>query len=312
MFLSNIDGVISNTMVNYDNSTLINEWDLTGQVRREWRSFQNASEFESIRHRLPYYVSWVGMSEIKENFNLYWPSKWANFFALEIVISGNGYFTQDNKEYILKPGTIFLLHKNVERSFGTRIHEKLNKRYIRIDGALLDSLLCWTHLDKIDILTLKNPNRLISLFKKASQIIAIHNEGYMQQLCMTAFEILMCIVSEINYYQIPDPVIKAIDLISKSMNTSLSFGQLCKHAALSPSRLNNLFNTYMGTSPMHYYAQQKMELARQLLSDNTLSVKEISCKLKFKSLAHFSKQFKNNFDVSPSEFREQFQKKPIY
>jgi AraC family transcriptional activator of pobA len=75
----------------------------------------------------------------------------------------------------------------------------------------------------------------------------------------------------------------------------------------SPKTLSNLFAIYNEKSPLAVIQSRILLEAKRLLIYTDKSVKEIGYELGFEEAAHFSSFFKNNAEVSPSDFRnEQF------
>ncbi|MDY6397958.1 MAG: helix-turn-helix transcriptional regulator [Treponema sp.] len=57
-----------------------------------------------------------------------------------------------------------------------------------------------------------------------------------------------------------------------------------------------------------YVSDARMEKARSLLKDNSLSIKEISAEVGFNDQNYFSRTFRNKFGMTPTEFRDAAQK----
>jgi AraC-like DNA-binding protein len=74
---------------------------------------------------------------------------------------------------------------------------------------------------------------------------------------------------------------------------------------LSVRYINNLFNTE-DTSLMRYLTQQRLELAKRRLSNHLLrhkTITELAMQSGFNNMAHFSRLFKQNYGVSPRQYR---------
>ena len=67
--------------------------------------------------------------------------------------------------------------------------------------------------------------------------------------------------------------------------------------------ISNLFSEITYTSIENFIIIQKIELAKQLLTINELSLTEIAYKLNYSSVAHLSTQFKNTTGITPSSFQ---------
>jgi AraC-like DNA-binding protein len=68
--------------------------------------------------------------------------------------------------------------------------------------------------------------------------------------------------------------------------------------------LSNLFSEVALTTIENYIILQKIEIAKNLLVAENLSLTEIAYKLHYSSVAHLSSQFKNKTGLTPSEFQQ--------
>ena len=69
------------------------------------------------------------------------------------------------------------------------------------------------------------------------------------------------------------------------------------------SALSKLFTAMKGISIERYYLAQKIELVKELLVYDELTVSEIADKLHYSSVAHLSTQFKSQTGMSPTQFK---------
>ena len=68
--------------------------------------------------------------------------------------------------------------------------------------------------------------------------------------------------------------------------------------------LANLFSAVVGINIEHYIIMHKIERVKELLVYDELSLKEISYKLHYSSVAHLSNQFKKITGLTPSYFKK--------
>lgn len=69
------------------------------------------------------------------------------------------------------------------------------------------------------------------------------------------------------------------------------------------SSLSKLFSARQGCTIERYFIVQKIERAKELLSDSDMPLGEIAEMLGYSSTAHLSTQFKNTTGITPSDFR---------
>ena len=68
--------------------------------------------------------------------------------------------------------------------------------------------------------------------------------------------------------------------------------------------LANLFTAIQGTTIEHFIILQKIEMVKELMIYDELSITEIAYKMNYSSSAHLSTQFKNITGLSPSHFKQ--------
>ena len=59
-----------------------------------------------------------------------------------------------------------------------------------------------------------------------------------------------------------------------------------------------------GLTPVAYVLQVRLNYAKQMIMSEDTSLTTIASKCGFQNLSHFSKAFKNQFKVSPMQFRK--------
>jgi AraC-like DNA-binding protein len=79
---------------------------------------------------------------------------------------------------------------------------------------------------------------------------------------------------------------------------------LRKHVNYDYTSLSNLFSEKEGTTIEKYFIEQRIERAKDLLTNKELTVSEISFKLQFSSVGHLSNQFKKITGLNPSCYRQ--------
>ena len=93
--------------------------------------------------------------------------------------------------------------------------------------------------------------------------------------------------------------------IETNYSKDLSSRDLTQCARLSRSRLDVLFHTQTGLSPVKYLKETRIRRAAQLLvSDDLFSIKEVMARVGFTDKSNFTRSFKRVFGIAPSEYRQ--------
>ncbi len=94
-------------------------------------------------------------------------------------------------------------------------------------------------------------------------------------------------------------------ILLRHMNDQLpGIKDIAREVALSESSLKRYFKAVRGTSIYDYYLQKKMEMARQLLEESKMPVKEVAYTLGYERTSSFIRMFKKFYQLSPGFFHK--------
>ena len=176
---------------------------------------------------------------------------------------------------------------------------------IQIDINIVGKKLLEEHLEKLQLdFTLKGIgeveiNQSISSAKLKELTLGLRKYG---------IEILES-EKDILIQKIKDAIIEMVYMedklpITSSVSSYLSDKLKCRYGYIS-----DLFSNITFTSIENFVKLQKIERAKQLLSNSELSCSEIAWKLNYSSVPHFSSQFKNVTGLTPTTFQRIIKKR---
>lgn len=113
--------------------------------------------------------------------------------------------------------------------------------------------------------------------------------------------------SEMSITNDDDYVTKAIDYMKKYYSCSITIDDICRAIYLSPSYFSRMFKNKTNMTPYKFLLELRLEKAKELLSESSFSIEEVSRLCGFANPAHLSTAFKESKGVSPTEYRKQFQ-----
>ena len=82
---------------------------------------------------------------------------------------------------------------------------------------------------------------------------------------------------------------------------------LAEQCCMSRSKFATLFSSIVGETPLAYLQQYRFRLASQHLREGQLSIQQIAHRVGYSSETAFSQTFKRLFNLTPSQYRQQFQ-----
>ena len=94
-------------------------------------------------------------------------------------------------------------------------------------------------------------------------------------------------------------LIRAISEMERHTEEALTRDEIADHAGLSRRQLERLFRRYLNTSPARYYLKLRLNRAKALLTQTTMSITEVAFASGFTSASHFSKCYRDMFGRTP-------------
>jgi AraC-like DNA-binding protein len=85
---------------------------------------------------------------------------------------------------------------------------------------------------------------------------------------------------------------------------SLSLLDIASHVGISQTHLRRVFKENLGVSPVHYVVFLRIEKAKNMLKDSNCTVSEISHLCGFSDPYYFSREFKRQVGISPTEYKK--------
>lgn len=90
--------------------------------------------------------------------------------------------------------------------------------------------------------------------------------------------------------------------ISENVRQKLSVPMVAKAVGVSPSYLTALFHKNLQISPGEYVRRAKLQESKQMIREGKLNFTEIAHALQYSTVHHFSRQFKEKFGITPTEY----------
>ena len=100
-------------------------------------------------------------------------------------------------------------------------------------------------------------------------------------------------------------LLKVIELMEASLEEPVPRSDLARRTGLSTRQLERLFRKYLGRTPTRYYLELRLQKARALLTQSSLSVLDVALACGFVSASHFSKCYREYYAKTPRQERQQ-------
>lgn len=95
---------------------------------------------------------------------------------------------------------------------------------------------------------------------------------------------------------------RAQQFVTAHICEKLSVPLVARNVDVSPSYLTALFQKHLSISPGEYIRRVKLQESKQLIRQGNLNFTEIAAALNYSTVHHFSRQFKEKFGITPTEY----------
>lgn len=95
-----------------------------------------------------------------------------------------------------------------------------------------------------------------------------------------------------------------LQFVHEHYSEELTIEQIAANASISTSEALRCFKSSIGTTPIQYVKQYRIQKAAELLTSTNLKIAEIGALCGFQEMSYFAKSFRELKGVTPSAFRE--------
>lgn len=227
-------------------------------------------------------------------------------YVSRLKVDKKMYVPRENKLFIVNPGQTVegIEAKSVEQYYAVYLRrhllEKLSRQFL-----------------KRPILNFENKNYeiepgIINLMNKFIYEAASMSPGYEFMLECLSSQLVVSLLRNIILKE-PVPVEykkarrkevkRAIEYIRTYYNRDFSLDELAAAVNLSPYHFIRVFKAETEKTPFEYLLEVKIEKAKELLESNNKKITEIGLACGFSNPSHFSRVFKKNVGISPTDYR---------
>lgn len=94
-----------------------------------------------------------------------------------------------------------------------------------------------------------------------------------------------------------------ISFIQNHYSDPIALADIARAANISQSEAARCFKKYLGTAPVNYLIQYRLEAAKEKLQTSSLSVTDVAIQCGFESVSYFDRVFRKKYWLTPKEFR---------
>lgn len=153
-------------------------------------------------------------------------------------------------------------------------------------------------------------SEIIGLFERLNQISysnLIADKIEVKSIILKLFSEYIRLSSSQNFsvnFKAPKSLLQVLDYIEEHLTEDLSNDILANVGHLHTNHFIRIFKEKTGQTPQRYIMQKRMNTAKRLIDETTLSFTEIAELSGIYDVTHFSKAFKTHFGMTPGKYRK--------
>lgn len=232
-----------------------------------------------------------------------------HYYILHFVLSGQGHFYDNKKHYIINKNQYFLITPGTLVYYRADMQNPWFYTWICFNGSSVPDMLKHCHISADSpVQRFSNPQdiqRIIREMLEHSEKTPA-NECYIQSGLYAIFARLYesskasynALESNDNFY-----VSQATNYILGNSDPNMTVTDIANYLHVSRSYLFTLFKKHLNTSPQRFLSLSRIRNACELLTNTDLPITTIANSCGYQNPFAFSRAFKKEMDLSPSEYR---------
>jgi AraC-like DNA-binding protein len=230
------------------------------------------------------------------------------FSIIQYTVAGAGSLIYDQKKYRLVPGDTMLVSIPHDHRYWVEAGESWEFFWLAITGqdAVRIHRMIQAHAGPV----LQLRAGTVETLARCS-LRLIKGEGDLPGAASAiAYEATMALYDDqLGFHQRTnaafgaDPIRTTVDYIRSRLSEPLNVPALAEIAGLSRAHFTRSFTAKEGLPPAEFVFRERMMLARKLLSQGDMSVKQIATSCGFEDPNYFAKAFRRMFGTSPNASR---------
>ena len=214
-------------------------------------------------------------------------------YGISLCYGGRITYVEDGEEYVSEEGCAVIFPKGK-----TYLIRREKTGHFPVINFECKEPLC----DKITVIKTENADRLLTLYKKIEALF-----GYPQNK-MRIFSLLYEMLHTLSADNIPFVLKKSLRIINEEyQNPALTNDMLARECKVSTVHFRKIFTKHLGISPRQFIIDFRIQKAKQMLTENSLGIREIAERCGFANPYHFSRIFKEREGICAAAYRKKNQ-----
>ena len=231
-------------------------------------------------------------------------------FQILYITQGKGIFeTKLSGKRKIDEGTVFLLLPGIWHRYRPDKNTGWKEHWVSFNGSQPYNFMNTGILspEKI-IIEIGLDEKIIGLYQQILEQIESEKIGFKQIIASLTYEIIARVLAlekskKFMGKEIEDKISKAKIIMADRIDKQINIEELAIELGVGYSWFRKMFRHYTNLAPAQYFLQLKINKAKDLLLNTSLSIKEVAMITGFESQFYFSKFFKKQVGLSPMKLR---------
>ena len=225
-------------------------------------------------------------------------------FALELILSGEMEYRDEEQLQIAGPGTLYLIPPGTTTRFAPYKGQDVRKLCVILSGGNLKGILMTLKLSNSRMVQLPEPEVIERKMRGLKDAVDASGAENSEQTYHFLLE-LSKLIGEDNSAHMP--LMRAVSILESEFQENLQIPDIAARAGVSERTLRRLFQSELHCSPLDYLNSVRLKFAVGKLRHTGLRIKEIAQMSGFLSPARFCTVFQEKYGISPGDFRKREQ-----
>lgn len=250
------------------------------------------------------------------------PVQRLSYYDITVITRGNGTFTIDDHEEVLKQGNVFFSSPGQIRKWNTT--ERPQGYVLIFEDEFLCTFFNDTHFvrnlpyynshDNPHVLQveLNDYNQLILLLKDIQIEISCFKNNDKHVLRALLYQTLVLLSRKfISAYPasqkkpLPNYINRFIQLVDTNHHQYRAVDHYARQLHITSGHLNSLVKDYFGISVKKYILNKNILEAKRMLQHTDMTIDQIADRLNYENTTYFSRTFRAHTNMTPLSFRKQ-------
>ena len=255
------------------------------------------------------YLSVISISNFEKYDHCYWGPGVRDIYIIHYVKRGRGYYETGGKKYSIGPGQSFIIYPGELVHYYPDEDEPWEYAWTDFMGIEAKKLLEYCCLTKENPVTEQPCPELEELFVQGA---AAYDSQSPQGICRNVAYFRLIMAKYIECYPAGNggdrgdtALTRAAEYIEENYRRpGLCLEDIAKVSGLNRVTLHRKFVGELGVSPGKYVNDLRLQKACNLLRNGDYSVKAVAYSVGSSDQPYFSKAFKRQFGLTPTQYRK--------